>query len=409
MVKSMGIKTVRKNWIGRYFAWAVLLIVPALLMLRMETMVMGEIGHQTPDARLYLSIADNFVKTGHFIQRARQVKGMVVPPGTPLMLTIYRLLHFSNQMILYVHILMFGIANILLYETERRICGRGLWAPIIYTMANLRCWIILGDAIVEHYYLFLLCLALWVMYRDMSEQKKIVSMNLIGLAMLLVRPLLGIVYFAVLAYSFWWYVKNRRLKIGIGIVLLPLLVLGLNVAVNYRETGEIILLENYSGSDIYVASRVDSPVTIEAAEQFMDETYLRIVQDDTLSQTERNNIFKSLAANNLRDHFGHYLWNGIQRGYEIFLKAYAWATLYTLAGGIILARKEKSEGNQRSFIILLLVLSLAVVSSFGVSEVRYSIVIWPVAALHGAYLTQIILSRIFARRTFEKNTISAGE
>ena len=129
--------------IQKWIMWLLLLTIPAILMLLMEKRVMGEIGHQTPDATVYLSIADNFVNTGHFIQTDRGVEGMVVPPGTPLMLTIFRLFHFSNRIIMYVHILMFGTCNILLCETEKRINGIGIWAPIIYTMANLRCWIIL--------------------------------------------------------------------------------------------------------------------------------------------------------------------------------------------------------------------------------------------------------------------------
>ena len=92
---------------SRVLAWLILLVLPGLLMLRMETMTMGVIGHQTPDAVLYLSIADNFVNTGHFIQTARDVKGMVVPPGTPIMLTVYRLLHASNRIMLVIHFLMF--------------------------------------------------------------------------------------------------------------------------------------------------------------------------------------------------------------------------------------------------------------------------------------------------------------
>ena len=296
---------------------------------------------------------------------------------------------------MYVQILMFGICNILLYETERRINNIGIWAPIIYTMANLRCWIILGDAIVEHYYLILLCLGMWVMYMKMNTQRKLIFMNIIGLAMLLVRPILAIVYFCILGYSLFWSIKERKPGLGFIMLCAPILVLGLNTAVNFRETGELVVLENYSGSDMYVASRPDAPIMIEEAEEYMDETYLRIVHDDSRTMQQRNQLFKELAKENLRDHFGLYLLNGVRRGHEIFMKAYAWATLYTLAGGILLARKEKKEGNMRATAILFLTLLLASISSFGVSEVRYSIVIWPMASIHGAYMTHLILNHVF--------------
>ena len=382
--------------------WAILFIIPAIFMLLMEKRVMGEIGHQTPDATVYLSIADNFVNTGHFIQTDRGVEGMVVPPGTPVMLTFFRLLHFSNRMIMYVHIMMFGICNTFLYETEKRINGKGMWAPIMYTMANLRCWIILGDAIVEHYYLFLLCLGIWIMYKEKETQRKLICMNIIGLAMLMVRPILAVVYISILGYSVFWVVKHRKAGIGIIVLLFPVLILSLNVAVNYRETGEMIFLENYSGSDMYVASRPDAPVMIEEAEGYMDETYLSIVHDDSRTMQQRNQLFKELAKENLKNHFWLYLINGIRRGHEIFMKAYAWATLYTLAGGILLARKEREKGNMRATAILVLTLLLALISSFGVSEVRYSIVIWPMASIHGAYLTHIILNSLLKNRIQEK-------
>lgn len=390
----------KKNQRCRKMIWVLLLTIPATLMLLMEKQVMGEIGHQTPDATVYLSIADNFVKSGHFIQTNRAVEGMVVPPGTPVILTIFRILRFSNRMIMYVQILMFGICNILLYETERIINGKGIWAPIIYTMANLRCWIILGDAIVEHYYLFLLCLGIWVMYREMEAQRKLTYMNIIGLAMLMVRPVLAIVYFFILGYSLYWTITNKKHRLSAIILLVPILVLGFNTAVNYRETGELIVLENYSGSDLYVSSRSDAPVMIEEAEKYMDETYLSIVHDDSRTMQQRNQRFKELAIENLQDHFGLFLLNGFRRGYEIFIKAYAWATLYTLLGGVMLARKEKKEGNMRATAIYILTLMLAVISSFGVSEVRYSIVIWPMASIHGAYLTHFILKNVLRKQHY---------
>ena len=388
----------QKNKKGQRIMWVLLLFVPAILMLLMEKQVMGEIGHQTPDATVYMSIADNFVKTGHFVQTNRDVEGMVVPPGTPVILTIFRILRFSNRTIMCIQILMFGICNIFLYETERTINGAGIWAPIMYTMANLRCWIILGDTIVEHYYLFLLCLGIWVMYKEMEAQRKLTYMNIIGLAMLMVRPILALVYFFILGYSLYWIVKNKKLTLGFIILLVPILVLSFNTAVNYRETGELIVLENYSGSDLYVASRPDAPVMIEEAEGYMDETYLSIVHDDSRTMQQRNQLFKELARENLQDHFGLFLLNGFRRGYEIFMKAYAWATLYTLLGGILLARKEKKEGSMRSAAILVLTLMLATISSFGVSEVRYSIVIWPMASIHGAYMTHFILRYLLRKQ-----------
>ena len=381
----------KKQWL----MYILLMTVPAILMLLLEYHQMYVIGHQTPDARVYISIADNFVNTGHFIQCERPVEGMVVPPGLPFILTLFRLLHFNNGMIIAIQILMFGFANILLYETERTITGKGLWAPIIYTMAYLRCWIMLGDMLVEHYYLFLLCLAIWLVYRQMGKRKKLILLNITGLAMMLVRPLLAVVYITVLTYSLIWLLKEKNIKSAAGLLLLPLVILSINTAVNYRETGEFILLENYSGSDMYTASRIGSPVKIEEAEKYdQDEKFISIVSDPSLTMTQRNDEFKKLTRENLKDHFVLYVGNGLRRGFEIIIWAYAGAALYTFAGGILLARKEITGGEKRSLLVLILTVLIAGMSSFGVSELRYSIVIWPAASIHGAFLTALLAEKL---------------
>lgn len=394
---NLGLSFQKNEW-KRAAIWIVLLTIPALLMILTEYRHMGSFGHQTPDARVYISIADNFVSTGHFIQTERNVSGLVVPPGLPAILTVFRLLHFSDWMIISVQILMFGACNIMLYETECKINGYGIWAPIIYTMAYMRCWICLGLFLVEHYYLFLLCLAIWVMYREYNENRKLWLLNMIGLAMVLIRPLLSTVYITILGYTLWRGTKKENKTLVIFSLLLPLFVFTLNVAVNYRETGEIILLENYSASDMYTASRLGSPIHIEEAQHFPDEVYLSIVNNESLTASEKNEIFKKLTKENLRDHFWTYLKNGILRGHELFFKAYAWSTIYTLAGGIMLAREERKQKKWRATVMLLLTMLIAVLSSFGVSECRYSIVIWPMASIHGAYITHKIWDRLYRKQ-----------
>ena len=388
----------KKSILSRFAVWLILLTVPAALMLLMEVRAVGELCHQSPDARVYLSIADNFLKSGHFIQTAREIEGMVVPPGVPFVLTLLRVLHFSNRMLIGVHALLFGISNILLYETEKHIIGRGSWAPILYTLANLRCRIVLGNTLVEHYFLFLLCLSLCIVYSKMSREKKVVGLNLIGLALLMIRPLLSVVYLPIQVYSLFWSIRNKKPGIAACLVLLPAAILSLNLAVNYRETGELILFENYSGSDMYIATSYYAPVHIEDANSYMDDTLYAIYQDDSVTMQQRNRLLKEHARENLRDHPGRYLLNGLLRGHELFLKAYAWATLYVLAGGVLLARDEFRQKKLRSAAILLIVLALVVVSSFGVPDLRYSIVIWPMASIHGAYLTHRICEAVLRPR-----------
>ena len=382
--------------------YSLLLIVPALLVLLMEYYYVGKLCVQTSDARVYISIADNYINTGHFIQTARPYIGMVVPPGTPVMITVFKMLGFSNYAIMLVQVLMFGISNIFLYEVGKKITGTGGWAPVMYTMAYLRCYFRLGVVMVEHYYLFLVCMAIWLVYSSIRDDKKIVALNATGLAMVLTRPVLFPAYLAILLYSLSWSWKNKKYMIAAGIILLPILILGVNVSVNYKETGEIILLENYSGYDLYNASQPDSPVTVKEAAEYSKENpdIERINDDNTLTMTERNNQFKKLAKENINNNFLVYLKNGCLRGYELFIKQYYWATIYTLLGGVLLVIGEMKRNSLNAMVILFVTLMLAAISSFGVIELRYSIVIWPTASVHGAYLTHVIGKNI---KSFYRN------
>ena len=371
--------------------------IPALLLLLEEKLMVGQLCVQGSDARVYISIADNIVSTGHFIQTARPYIGLVVPPGTPFMITLFRLVGLSDYGIMTVQILMFGLDNIMLFETEKRISGKGLWAPIIYTLASMRCYLRLGMVMVEHYYLFQLCLAIWIAYNNrMTIPKKIIFLNVVGLAMVLTRPILAPVYLCILLYTLFWCWKNRDYKIGTAMILLPILVMTINMAINYKETGEYILLENYSGYDLYIASRPDAPVTIEESSQYIvDEPYVnRIREDSSLTASERNNLFKNLARQNCRNSFGIWIKNSICRGYELFIKKYAYMTLYTLYGGFLLAVRELKQKTYRAAVMLSLTLMLAALTSFGIVELRYTMIIWPMASIHGAYFTDVLLRHL---------------
>ena len=377
--------------------YAILLIIPAGLVLLQEYIQVGQLCRQGSDARVYISVAENFLRTGHFIQTARPFSGMVVPPGTPLAITLFRLLKLSNQGIMIIHALMFGVSNILLYETEKRITGKGIWSPAIYTLAYMRCGLRLGVVMVEHYYMTLLCLAIWLAYKDMPRKKKMVCMNAAGIAMVMTRPLLIPVYLAIVLYTLHGCITEKNGKIAAGIILLPVLVFAVNIQINYKETGEVVPLENYSGYDFYLGTLPDAPVTIESASNYYVEPapeLKKLIIGENMTMTERNNSFKLLARENLKNYWGEYILNGVRRGYELFVRQYFWLTLYVLAGGVLLSISEWKHGNLRSMLMLGLTLLTAVISSFGASELRYSCMIWPMASVHGGYLTNRIITKL---------------
>ena len=371
----------------------IILVVPTALLLLYEYFRMGKIGNLTADGRLYLSVADNFLTTGHFIQYVRWFPGFVVPPGLPLVLLLLRALRFTEPMIIGFQALLFGDSCLLLAESERELFGRYGLSPLFYLLGYMRCRLLLGNIMVEHYYLFLLCVILWLIFCAKSR-KKLLWLNLAGLFLLLTRPAMSPVYLAILGYTLVSCWQKRKLISAIAAVLLPVLTLGLNLAVNYRETGEVILLESYSGTDLYITACAEAPVTIEEGEHYLDETRDAIYYDENMTMAEKSRLLGDMAKAFVREHPEEYLWKTVRRFGELFLRSYRYLTLLPAVGAILMISREDKR-QKRMLLISLFVLNilLAMMTSFGILEIRYTAVIWPLAALHVAALPWWLLER----------------
>ena len=370
-----------------------ILAAPTALLLMYEYFRMGKIGNLTADGRLYLSVADCFISTGHFIQYIRWFPGFVVPPGLPLVLLLLRLLKFTEPMIIGFQAVIFGCSCLLLAESERVLFGRYGLCPLFYLLGYMRCRLLLGNIMVEHYYLFLLCLILWLILCT-NGRWKLLWLNLAGLFLLLTRPVLSPVYVAILGYTLVFAGRKRKLFSAFAAVLLPALVLSANLAVNYRETGELILLESYSGADLYITAYPDAPVTIEEGESYLDETRDAIYYDENMTMAEKSRLLGNMAKAFVREHPGEYLWKTIRRFGVLFLKSYGYLTLLPAAGAALMIIREENR-QRRMLLISLLTLNilLAILTSFGIPEIRYTAVIWPLTALHAAALPHCLAER----------------
>ena len=371
-------------------------LLPPLLMLGLEFRTNGCLGVRYPDAQLYLSIADNAISTGHFIQTARPIENFVVPPGVPFALLLLRLAHFSLPMICAVHCLMMGGGALLLFRTARRLFGRwGLVAPAVYTLVYLRCRMYLGNIYVEHWYLFLLCVIVWLLYREMPAERRLAALNPAALAALLVRPALMPVYLAVLAYTLGYCLKHRKLPLAAFALLLPAAILGINTWVNFRETGEMILLQNYSGTDIYRAFSENAAMTRQQNELYYDAYYYEIYGDPTLTMSEKSEILLASAKAWARQEPLRCAGLVLGRFRELYLRCYLFLPLPALAGGVILSRMRKGI---RGWLPLTVNLILALLSCCGIPELRYTLPVWPLASLHLAALACWLISALQRRR-----------
>ncbi len=357
-----------------------LFIFPPLLLLLLELQANGKIGILTADAELYLSIADNFVQNGHFIQTARPVAGFVVPPGVPFVLTLMRLAGFTLPMITAVHGILFGTDCILLYQTARGLFGRcGICAPLIFALAYLRCRLYLGNIFVEHWYLFLLCLLVRLLIRKIGEKKKALLLVLCSLTAWMTRPVLLPVYLAAMGHLIRVSRRCRSARPFLAAALVSVLVLAGNLAVNFRETGEWILLQNYSGLDFYKAFHPDAAVTRAQNMDFRDPVLDSICSDSSLSMTQKTQRLMAMAKEFVREDPAGILAKMAKRGYELYGRCFFFAPAAALAGGLAFCRNRKRE---EGVLPLTVNLILAAASCAGIPELRYTMPVWPLAAIH---------------------------
>ena len=76
----------------------------------------------------------------------------------------------------------------------------------------------------------------------------------------------------------------------------------------------------------------------------------------------------------------------------LFLKSYGYLTLLPVGGAVLMiTHEERREKRSLQKGLLAMNILLAVLTSFGIPEIRYTAVIWPLAALHFAALPHRLL------------------
>ena len=340
-----------------------------------------------PDAELYLSVADNFLSTGHFIQTAREVRGMVVPFGLPLILTILRLAGLSAAGIVRTQYLVFGLSCLFLYLTEKAYFRWGGPAPVLLTAAARLLRIDLTNIMVEHWYCLFLCLVLWIVSDMVVKGRKTPARYSLlcaaGFMAFAVRPVLGPLYAAVLAYAAASSRKDaRRRRAVLCTVLISGLLLGASVLSSYRETGHWIGMENYAGETICLAN---NPEAEEKAENqsmgYRTEAMNAVRNDASLDQTEKDRAFRAMAKEYILSDLGHVLSVTLEKMMSMFITGWRYIPALAMLCGICMAVFRPGE-RALHITALLLCAVLAFFTAMGLYIRRYTYFIWPVAAVH---------------------------
>jgi hypothetical protein len=293
------------------------LLAPSLGALVFNLLWRGVIVKLGPDAKLYLSIADNFLSTGHFIQTARAIENFVVPFGVPLILTLFRMARFSTEAIAVVQHFMFGTTCMLLYKTEHTLFGKGGLAPFFFCVAMLLARINPSNIFVEHYFLLLIAVLLYLSVQtEMPDKKRLTLMNAAGVYMVACRAVLAPIYIAVLVYSLVSLLRRRITSGRFAVFLLiPVILFGCNTLVNYRETGYPIVMDSYSGADFYVANNPNATTGYYDGSVFetIGDEYYELKNDPSLNQVEKNARFKEMGKKWISENPGTFLSNTFKK------------------------------------------------------------------------------------------------
>ena len=383
------------------FLYFLVFLIPPVLVLAAEYLQNDVIGTISSDGQLYLSIADNVLSTGHFIQNARSLPGFVVPPGLPLALTIIRAISHNNIIIIIVQSILLGLSCLLLFDTAYRLVGTlGFIAPLIYCGVYLLGGIYLGNILVEHWYLFLLCLMVWMLEKNRGGWSigSVAIFYFTSLACLLTRPALLPIFLVSFIWMVIFLIREKKFVWLLTAISFTFFFFCLNIWINYRETGEIILLESYSGADIYAASVSDAAVSKRQAQLqgLSDPIWEKLYYDESISMNEKSRQFRELTESIIREDPIAFFSRTILRGIDLYFVNYYGVLVAALFGGIILYLKEKRKEDLIGLTINFL---LAVISCFGIWMRRYTLPVWPLASIHITVLIVWLYSKVRSMRS----------
>ena len=139
-------------------------------------------------------------------------------------------------------------------------------------------------------------------------------------------------------------------------------------------------------------------MTIEEGESYLDETRDAIYYDENMTMAEKSRLLGNMAKAFVREHPGEYLWKTIRRFGVLFLKSYGYLTLLPAAGAVLMIiRKDNRQRRMLLISLLTMNILLAILTSFGIPEIRYTAVIWPLAALPGGEAEDVIRGTLWTK------------
>lgn len=364
-------------------------IFSAALMMALSYIWTGSPVYYNGDSKMYISIADNFLDNGHFIQTLRTDReNFVVPFGFPAILTIIRLFSRSDIAIALVQYAVFGLSCVLLYCAERNFFGN--IGGISVLMHCLMLWHIHyagpGCIVTETWYITPIIFCVWLLSRKDIKTDSRLTMAYIALFIgFVIRPLLGIFFFPLAIYMIVQtvYRKYNPLRLVLLIVS-AVLVMAAIAAINYRETGHVIFTEAYSGISVYLQNNdniAEWGIDFAKGEyDYADEQFLAIYNRTDIDYVEKNELLGDLGYEYMFSHPWLTIKNIAQKFIYLFITNWYFLIVF-VAAGVFVSYKTNTKFRREFTLLLIAAAAVAVVTSMGLPEPRYTYVVFPVFTL----------------------------
>lgn len=341
----------------------------------------NELYTSSGDGDLYASIAQNFLSTSHFIQDARPHEiNMVVAPGLPFILTVLYFIGHTTSFAVFIQYLLFAFFCVILYKAIFNFYSSktaGLLGVIIYcfsaavltSTANPRYFM------TEVYTQFIFISILYIMsikkYNFETKLKYLMPVLLIGsLIRTVLFVLLGI---NIIAYIILLIKDKRSFKFFIKFALITVAILIVNTLINYRETGEFIVVQNYGAIPLYQANNANTSTEAYSSSrvnEFSDNYFIEIYGNKDLTTSEKSSLLSAKTKEFIINNLGTVIKNALVKFKNMFITPYYLDFYVWIIGNLVLLIITKKKELIYIFLVNLIIMIL---TSFGLNIYRYSI------------------------------------
>lgn len=358
---------------------------------------------ESADGNLYFSIAENFLKTGHWLQSARPHEAnMLVPPGLPLICLVSALLGGGYELAIAFQYILFALCGVFLSRAAAALLGkRSFLADVIIVYWFLKMVFMVPAVnpaylLTETYTLFFLCLAAAVLLSpSLTTERKTTILTVALFIQYIIRPVAGLLWVISLCVMGILTIQKRfPVRKAVALAMSFVLFLGVNTLVNYRETGYVVMIENYGGVPMYQANNSNTKTYSYhsgIAEEFSDQFFFDVYRDSTIDVQQRNSILKEAATEFIKENPVFVVRNAAVRFRNLFISPYGYH-FWTLFLALAVFWWRKRITTVQTLLLFAGFIAVTVIPPFGLFILRYSIPCIPFyALLNGSMLCYIAL------------------